>query len=89
MTDEEATKHAKEHLRRHAFPDEDFQWVVGDAKPLDEGWYFDYLFERVKGDGEMPAFAGAIGFIVQRDGSVRDIAYGEWQKLFAPERKRI
>ena len=85
MVIENATTHARQHLSAHPFPDDNFQWVIDGAKPVLDGWYFDYRFERIKGEGETPAFAGAIGFIVRRDGSVRDIAYGERQKLFGAD----
>ena len=81
MTKDEATAVARNHLRRHPFPEPEFRWVLVEAVEIGSDWYFDYAFERTEGSGELPRYAGARGFLVAQDGNVREISFPEWARL--------
>jgi hypothetical protein len=78
MTHAEAIVIAEEHLRRHPFPDPECRWVIATPKQVGRGWLFPYRFERIGGDGELPPYAGAVGFLVRQDGTVDELSYSQW-----------
>jgi hypothetical protein len=82
MTQEEAISIARHHLENNPFPDDEYRWVLGPATPTRDGWYFDYRYEPIAGLGELPPYAGAMGFLVSADRGVRDLSFSAWQKLF-------
>lgn len=78
MTREQAIAVAEQHLRSRPFPEPEYSWVVTDPKQVHRGWLFPYQFERIAGEGELPLYAGAIGFLIRPDASVEDLSYTLW-----------
>lgn len=72
---------AQAYLDANPFPDPSYRHVLTQGRPVSDGWYFDFDYERVDGQplGEDDLFVGAPGFIVSsRDRSVRVIGRKEW-----------
>ena len=82
MTEEEAIALARAHLAETPFPDPQFRCLVPTPTGLTDAWYFDYRFERIVGKGDLPLYAGAIGFLVRKDRSVQPLSYSMWAELF-------
>jgi hypothetical protein len=82
MTEQEAATVARNHLARDRFPDPEFEWVLTRPTRVEDGWYFDHRYDRVSGSGELPAYAGPIGFVVGDDRTVHPLAYSAWRELF-------
>jgi hypothetical protein len=86
MTDGEANAIAKQHLAENRLPHTDYRWRLTVGREFGDGWYFDYAFEPVRPipEHEREQFGGAPGFIVLRDGTVRDVSWSEYSARRKP-----
>ena len=78
LTHEEAAVHARQHLYGMRPPVE-WVWKLNPGKRVTGGWYFHYALEPLRyiRDKDGAQFGGAPGFLVQDDGSVRNVSWGE------------
>ena len=82
LTYDQAVATAEAHLEEERFPDAEYRWSTPKGRPVAEGWYFEYAFERVDGKPlGMHGFVGAPGYVVSSlDGTLRVISRKEWHE---------
>jgi hypothetical protein len=79
ITFEQAATAARAYLEREPFPHPGYRWVLPPGRPVPDGWYFDFTFERTDGQplSDADAMGGAPGFLVSAtDGQIKTIAMG-------------
>jgi hypothetical protein len=84
FTQEQAVAAARAYLEAHPFGHPAYQHVLGSARPVPGGWYFNFDYQRMDGRplGEEDQIGGAPGYIVSAtDGAVRVIGWKEYQEL--------
>jgi hypothetical protein len=82
LTYDQALLAAKEFLANNPFPYPEYRWVLTVGRPIAEGWYFDFRFERVDDEPPDDGFGGAPGYkVVAETGDVRVVGWAELQTL--------
>ncbi|HEX3356738.1 MAG TPA: hypothetical protein VHS31_07200 [Tepidisphaeraceae bacterium] len=85
LTYPQALAAAKAFLDAKPFPHPQYRYVPTTGKPIPDGWYFSFDFERIDGQPlEFPrdAFGGAPGYkVLAANGQVHIVGWDELDKL--------
>ena len=85
LTYDEALSTAKAFLAANPFPYPEYRYLPTTGRPIADGWYFDFKFERLDGEplqDKRDTFGGAPGYkVLAANGEVQVVGWKEFHRL--------